>query len=533
MTTRKDMSLEHLLEERLRRAADADLGTFVEWFWPVLEPTTPFLPNWHIDLICDHLQDITDGKTTRLSVNAPPRYMKTLLGCVFWPVWEWLRFPGQRWIFVSHSEMLAQTHSLLRRRLIQSDLFQRVYGDRIQLTRDQHAKLEFHNTRGGVMLATSMGGAVTGKGGGRIVIDDPHSPQETESDRQRQRAVDLFSHTFITRLDSKADGAIVVLMQRLHVDDLTGWCQELGFTRVSVPVLVDVPTTVAFPRSSRVIVRQPNVPLWPEREDLKQLAILKRTLGTYGFAGQYLQEPFPREGGMFPRAWWGWYEDPPADGLTIQSWDLSFKDGSRNDFVVGLVARRQGGKIYLLDRVKAKLSFTETAAAIQAMREKYPMTQATLIEDTANGPAIISYLKASIPDLIAVTPQGGKQARAAAAQPWIEAGQLSLPSMRTAGGEYRAEHRWTEDFVTVCEAFPRGSCDDDVDALTQLVVWCQQHTYVEPADAWIEPEPYVRLRHSILPRRRIRMFHRSSPWRPDSEDVAAEGRRPPGAWLTG
>ena len=512
MTARNDVPLAHLLDERLKRAAQADLRTFVEWFWPVLEPTTPFHPNWHIDLICEHLQDITDGTTRRLVINVPPRYMKSLLGGVFWPVWEWLRFPGQRWIFVSHSEMLAQTHSLLRRRLLHSDLFQRVYGDRIVLTRDQHAKLEFHNTRGGVMMATSMGGAVTGKGGGRIVIDDPHSPQETESARQRQRAVDLFSHTFITRLDSKAEGAVVVLMQRLHVDDLTGRCLEFGFTRVSVPVLVDVPTTVVFPRSGRTLDREPHVPLWPAREDAHQLTILKRTLGSYGFAGQYLQEPFPREGSMFPRAWWGWYEEAPTDGQTIQSWDLSFKAGRGHDFVVGVVARRVGSQVYLLDRVKARLSFPDTAAAILAMRERYPMTTATLIEDTANGPAIVSYLDRSITGLIPVTPQGGKQARAAAAQPWIEAGQVWLPNLRSVGGEYRAAHRWTEDFVAVCEAFPRGSCDDDVDALTQLIVWLQQHPEVTPASAWNHPGPNITLRHSILPRQRIRSFHRPSVW---------------------
>ena len=171
-----------LQNEILTRQAVTSLRVFVEWAWPILEPGAPFQPNWHIDLLCEYLEAVTAGEIRRLVINIPPRYGKSLLVSVCWPCWEWIQRPSHRWLFTSYAEKLASRHAIDRRRLLTSDWYQRRWGHVVRLTRDVNAKLEYHNSRRGAMVATSVGGSVTGKGGNRIVIDDPHNPTEAESD---------------------------------------------------------------------------------------------------------------------------------------------------------------------------------------------------------------------------------------------------------------------------------------------------------------------------------------------------------------
>jgi len=465
-----------LQNELLTRRATQSLRVFVEWAWPVLEPATDFQPNWHIDLICEYLEAVTAGEIQRLVINIPPRYGKSLLVSVGWPCWEWIQRPSTRWVFASYAEALARKHALDRRRLLRSDWYRRRWGQSVQLARDQQTTLEYHNTQRGAMVATSVGGSITGKGGNRIVIDDPHNPIEAESDAQRQHALDYFTQTLSTRLDDKAHDAIVLVMQRLHTRDLSGLCLEHDFEHLCLPALAPKRTIITFPRSRRTHVREPDEPLWPTRENVAQLTKQRELLGSYGFAGQYQQEPVPRIGGMFERGWWRFYDalPPGARGNVIQSWDLAFKDGDGSDYVVGLAAARFGAEVYLVDRYKQKASFTETCRAIAAMRARYPETSAVLIEDAANGPAVVDALRQQIAGVLLVTPEGGKMARAAAVQPQVEAGQVLLPSPRWPDGTLRSEHAWVADFIEICALFPKGDHDDDVDALTQLLVYCQK-----------------------------------------------------------
>jgi predicted phage terminase large subunit-like protein len=474
MTSHDPRARAALQDEMLLRRVTQSLRLFVEWAWPILEPATPFQPNWHIDVICEYLEAITHGDIRRLVINIPPRYGKSLLVSVLWPCWEWALRPSTRWLFVSYTESLSSRHSLDRRRLLGSEWYQRKWGHVVRLTKDQSAKVEFHNTRRGVMLATSVGGSITGKGGNRLILDDPHSPTQAESDAQRAHAVDFFNHTLSTRLDNPAKDAVVLVMQRLHTADLTARCLELGYQHLCLPAIAPTRTPIIFPRSGVTHVREADSVLWPERESRTQLAERRDVLGSYGFAGQYQQQPVPRTGGLFSREWWQWYEVPPKFTEIIQSWDLAFKDGEHHDYVVGLVAGRIGTSVYLLDRFKARASFVDTCRAITGMMTAWPRTGMVLVEDAANGPAVMNVLRDKVHGLIPVTPEGGKFARACAVQPMIEARQVFLPRYRRADGTLQHEHAWVDDFVETCAAFPKGDHDDDVDALTQLLVRCQQ-----------------------------------------------------------
>lgn len=468
---------EQLLRDRLRmgealltRRAERSLYEYAQQAWVILEPHTPFLPNWHLELICEYLEAVTAGEIRRLVINIPPRYMKSLLVSVLWPTWEWIHHPHMRWLCASYSEALAIKHSLDRRTLLQSDWYRAQWGTRVRLRAAPNDKTEYQNDHRGSMTAISVGGSATGKGGNRLIVDDPHNPVQAESDRQREHALSFFSQTLSTRLDDKQHGAIVVVMQRLHHRDLSALCVEVGYTQLCLPAEAETPTVVTFPRSGRTIARAVGEPLWPAREGPAELAVQKQILGSYAYAGQYQQRPSPRGGGLFKREWFRYYDDVPVLDRMAQSWDLAFKDGETNDFVVGLIAGQRGADIYLIDRYKAHVSFQQTCRAIQTYVTRYPRATAVYIEDAANGPAVIDALRHQVPGLIAVKPEGGKFSRAAACEPRVEAGNIYLPRPTTPHGSRMPEREWVDDFVEQLAAFPRGEHDDDVDAFAQLLV---------------------------------------------------------------
>ena len=197
-------------------------------------------------------------------------------------------------------------------------------------------------------------------------------------------------------------------------------------------------------------------------------------LGSAAYAGQYQQRPAPAGGAVFQREWFRYYDELPPMPEIAQSWDMAFKDKPGNDYVVGLVAGRRGADIYLIDRVKGQWAFSESCRQVELLRRRYPDSATILIEDAANGPAIIDVLHHRVSGIIAVSPEGGKLARAQAAQPCVEAGNVYLPNPRP-HGRYHPERAWVDDFLYQLTVFPNGAHDDDVDAFTQLLVrWQRQ-----------------------------------------------------------
>lgn len=475
MTTTTDDLIRQLQlhEAALARYAERSLRSYVEQAWPILEPAATFVPNWHIDLLVEYLEAVSAGQVKRLLINMPPRYMKSLLVSVLWPTWEWIREPSRRWIFASYAERLAIKHSVDRRTVIQSSWYQNRWGDRVRLTSDQNEKREFLNTHRGHMVATSVGGSILGKGGSRIVVDDPHDPTQAESDTQREAARRFFSRTLSTRLDNKHTDAMVVVMQRLHERDLAALCLELGFEHVCLPAEAEAPTRVVFPRSGRVLTRSTGDVLWPARENAAVLAQLRRQLGSAAYAGQYQQRPVPVGGTLFKREWFKFYDELPDDLSEAQSWDMAFKDHAESDYVVGLVAGRKDADIYLIERAKGQWGFSETCRQLERLARKYPRAKPILVEDAANGPAIIDALEHKIAGIVAVRPEGGKVARAGVAQAVVEAGNVYLPNPAP-HGKRRPDRDWVDDFLYQLTAFPHGAHDDDVDAFTQLVVKWQK-----------------------------------------------------------
>jgi len=286
-----------------RELATRSLSEFVRQAWQVVEPSTPFVPGFHIDAIIDHLEAVTRGEIRNLLINVPPRHMKGLLVSVFFPAWEWIRWPERRWLYSSYAATLSIRDSVKCRRLIESPWYQARWGHVFALTGDQNAKSRFDNNRSGYRLSTSVGGSVTGEGGDRIICDDPHKVDEVESDTARKNAIDWWDVAMSTRVNDPKTSAKVVVMQRCHQQDRSGHLLEQGgWEHLCLPAEYEGSkhvTVIGFadPRTEHGQL------LWRKRYGPKEIEETKRSLGSYAAAGQLQQRPSPAEGGMIKRYW--------------------------------------------------------------------------------------------------------------------------------------------------------------------------------------------------------------------------------------
>jgi hypothetical protein len=239
--------------------AERRLLQFVKQAWRVLEPAREYIAGWHIEAICAHLEAVSAGTIPRLLIMMPPRHMKSLLVSVFWPCWEWIRHPERRWMYCSYAASLAIRDSLQCRRLVESPWYRERWGDRFVLTSDQNEKAKFENDRSGFRLALGVGGAATGEGGDRIVVDDPHNVREANSDATREATNQWWDQVMSTRLNDPRTGAQVIVMQRVHENDLAGHLTRRGgFEELKLPAEYEgaqTVTTIGFREWPRQLAR--------------------------------------------------------------------------------------------------------------------------------------------------------------------------------------------------------------------------------------------------------------------------------------
>jgi predicted phage terminase large subunit-like protein len=474
-------SLAEVDRPRLSRS----LPRFIRAAWPIIEPSTEFLEGWHIDLVAEYLEAVTAGEVSRLIVNHPPRYMKSINVSVMWPAWSWTRRPELRFMFSSYSQSLATKHSLDRRAILTSEWYRERWGDRFTLASDQNVKTEFVNDRRGHMIATSFKGTATGKGGDVLVIDDPLDPEQAHSDVERERVNRTFDLKFSTRLDDKRTGAIVLVMQRLHEDDLTGHLlAQGGWEHVCLPGIAEHDERHLFPRSAREVIRLPGEALWPEKEPLEVVRSMQVRMGSYGFSGQYQQRPTPAEGGILKRYWWRFFpvewlehwQGPPL-GALVSSWDTALKEKTSSDFTVGTLWGISGANRYLLRRFRERVAFPDTKAAIAeqarwASRHFAGVPQQIVIELAANGPELVAALRQELPGVIGIAVDRDKTSRAHAVSAQLEAGNVFCPGASAGEGGYDATLTpiWVQELIEECAAFPNALHNDQVDSVTQALL---------------------------------------------------------------
>ncbi len=500
---RAPASLDEVIAEQCRRS----LSRLIREAWPIVEPTTPFESGWHIDAICEYLEAVSRGEVRRLIINIPPGYMKSLSVAVFWPVWDWLTQPSRRWVFASYAEELSKRDSVKCRRIIESPggleqepgkpdltLLQRVgyYGllDLLgldwRLTGDQNEKLKYENDQTGYRLATSVGGVGTGEGAEILVIDDPHKAGDVHSDTKRTVALDWLDGTISTRLRPPDVAAMVVVMQRLHQDDVTGHLLEQGgYEHLCLPAEYEPTHPFVWPDDPRT---EPGELLWPEVYGPETNEDLKLRLGAARAAGQLQQRPAPAEGGILKRAHWRYYPAdwlegdewpeiaPPFDRIW-QSWDTALKEKTANDYTVGGLWAADGANTFLLRRVRGRWGLTETIDQVRQMSEwadrRFPRLSAhqKRIENAANGPEVIAALRDEIKGIVPVDVDRDKVSRAHAVTPQLEAGNVKLPGLPNADltGPDDSCPAWVLEFIEECAGFPNGSYDDQVDMMTQAL----------------------------------------------------------------
>jgi predicted phage terminase large subunit-like protein len=460
----------HLLEVSL---AEDSLREFIAQAWPEVEPA-PFVPGWHIDAICEHLQAAQSRQIRDLLITIPPRHSKSLLTSVFFPCWVWARRPETKFLTASYKQDLATRDAVRSRRLMESPYYRNRWGDAWKFTSDQNEKRRYENDKGGYRIAIGTGTG-TGDGGDILLVDDPLSFDQSLSEAERKAMWEWWTGTWATRGNDPKTVVRIVIQQRLHEEDLVGKLLKAGgWEHLNLPMEYEPArrcvTSIGW-SDPRTVHGQL---LAPERFDRESVDKLKASLGTYKASGQLQQSPSPAEGGVFKRNWWRSYRELPGGKLkfdeVLTSWDMSFKETSDGSFVVGQAWGRIGANKYLLDQVRARMDFSATKAAVEAFTGKWRKladARLHLVEDKANGPAILSSLRAVIPGLVPVAVKGSKEARAHSVTPTVEAGNVWLPHP-----EHPHSHTngaWVADFIEEAAGFPMAANDDQVDAMTQAL----------------------------------------------------------------
>ena len=446
-----------------RAALRKDLSSFIQKSFATVDPSATYQHNWHIDAIAWQLERCLAGEVRRLIITLPPRNLKSICTSVAFPAWALGHDPARRIIVASYSEDLARKHSRNCRAVIESPWYRAVF-PWARLDPEKNTELEFMTTKRGFRLATSVGGTLTGRGGNFIIIDDPLKPSDAFSEAKREAVKQWYDGTLYSRLDSKIDDVIVIVMQRLHVDDLVGHVLEQEeWVHLSLPAIAEAPERIQI-GPGRFHSRQPRDLLHPAHEPMEALERQKKVYGSYFFSAQYQQEPTPPGGGMIKWDWFRFYEKVPPlapNDRIVQSWDTASKAGELHDFLVCTTWLEQGNSYYLVDVFRERLDYPDLKRCVVDEARRHD-ADVVLIEDKGSGTHLIQELddEGSLKP-IPIMPEGDKVTRMAAQSAKIEARHVYLPE--------RAP--WLQDFQTEILQFPHGRHDDQVDSLSQFLGW--------------------------------------------------------------
>lgn len=459
---------------------------FVKEAWHVIEPGTPLKWNWHLEAMCQHLEAITFGRMTPwLIINVPPGSSKSTIVSVLWQAWEWgpCGMRHLRYVSTSFEEENVKRDTRKTRDLIQSEwygaLWPEVLCENGKLTRA--GELSFANKDTGSREGVPFG-SITGKRGDRVVIDDPHSLKGAESDTVRNETTRLFLEGGLNRSNDAMTSAMVIVMQRLHEDDLTGvlLARKLGFVHLMIPMEFEVArrctTEIGWtdPRAYEGELMDPvRVP---------QAAIdRQKEAGEYAWNGQYQQRPAPREGGLFKVGEILYVDIAPAGGVTVRAWDLAGSKKKTSAFTVGVRMKRHRGVIYVDDVRRDRLSPNEVEELVEktAGDDGFSILQALPQDPGQAGKA----QKLRYAELLAgfvfriTTETGSKEDRARPYASQVEAGNVRL-----------VRGPWNAAYVEELRGFPSATLKDQVDASSRAF---QEILRLDQADDDLPAAPII------------------------------------------
>jgi predicted phage terminase large subunit-like protein len=449
-----------VVDELMRR----NLTAFVRRSFETVVPGETLRLNWHIDAMTYALEQVRQGKIRRLIIAIPPRHLKSITTSVAFPAFLLGHDPSSKIVCVSYSTDLAIKHARDCKAVMTSRWYRRIFPG--MCISEKNTELETVTTQRGYRLATSPGATLTGLGGNYIILDDPMNPKQAMSKAQRSSVIQWFGNTLLTRLNDKSKDVIIVVMQRLHVDDLVGALLEQGgWHHLDLPAIADAPQKVPIARN-KFHRRKTGDILHPALEPAHILEEIKARMGTMDFSAQYLQRPIPAEGNLIRREWIKLYralpEKKPGDYKVI-SWDTAMKPTEISDYSVGTTWYVQGDNCYLTDLVRGRFDFTELKRAVIRQRNQWPDAH-ILIEDKGSGTSLIQQLRHEQVNTIAISPENDKVTRLYSTQPRFESGSVHFPENAF----------WLDDLIGELLGFPEGRHDDQVDSISQALAWIEK-----------------------------------------------------------
>lgn len=445
-----------LLEFALRN----DFESFLKYSVLTLNPGMPFLPNWHIRAITYQLERVRRGEINRLIINLPPRYLKSITVSVAFPAFVLGHDPRQRIFSISYGSELSLKHARDFRSIVESPWYARAFP---QMGLSRSLDEEASTTLKGFRKATSVGGVLTGLGGNMIILDDPQKPVDAQSKVRRDSLNQWYANSLVSRLDNKETGAIIVVTQRVHMDDLSGHLMSSSgrWEILTLPAIADIDEQVQV-GDDEFHYRRAGTALHPEHESLETLRALQQDLGTYDFGAQYQQAPIPEGGAMIQRSWITWYDRPPertTKTKILLSVDAASKDGPQNSYSAFSAWQVQDDHYYLLNMERGRYDFPQLRAKALALAERYEPT-VIVIEDASAGIALAQELRSMGRHRVKAIPvERDKATRLYVQAAKFDAGRVHFPK----------DAPFMPDLLAELLAFPHGKHDDQVDSISQAL----------------------------------------------------------------
>lgn len=443
---------------------------------------------WVHEEICaaldDFLRDVVDKRSPRLIITMPPRSGKSELVSRRFPAYSLGRRPDLQIIATSYGADLSQRFNRDVQRIIDDDVYRQAFPDTMLSGKNVNTPATGNYIRTsdlfevvghkGAYRSTGVGGGITGQGADILIVDDPVKDRASANSATiRESTWDWYTSTAYTRLSP--GGGVIVMATRWHEDDLVGrLISRMESHQGDTWKVINYPAIAEHDEPHR----KAGDALHPERYPLETLLRIKQAVGSRDWAALYQQRPVPDGGGLFKADWiQHWDKLPERFDAAVISWDMTFKESATSDFVVGQVWGRKDGAFYLVDQYRGRWDFVKSLEQFVAAARKYPRITRKLIEDKANGPAIISALKRKVTGIIPITPKESKEARANAVTTLWEARNVFLPPPD--------RYPWvTQDFIPELLAFPSGAHDDVVDAMTQALSDLNRHSglHIDPTN---------------------------------------------------
>lgn len=452
-------------EEFLEAILRDDFASFIAKAFSTINPGVNYHANWHIELIAQYLEAVRKRQIKRLIINMPPRALKSVCVSVAWPAWLLALSPSIRIIVASYSSVLSIKHSLDSRLVISSDWYKKLF-PKTKISKIHNQKSKFLTTKNGFRFATSVGGSSTGEGGDFLIIDDPHNPTQINSLKMRNRVIDWFEQTFVTRLNDKNNGAIVLVMQRLHQDDLSAHLESSGNWEVlKIPVLASKNIEYNFGNFYK-LYREGEV-LDNIRDSREFLCNLEQEIGTRNYAAQFLQEPLSDNYNLLSQDNIHYFEKlPDKFEFFVHSWDTAIKISEKADYTVGTIWGVLENKYYLVQMIRKKFVYSHLRSEIERQIHKY-MPKFVLIEDKASGQQLIQDLKLSgFKNIKAIKPSLDKVTRFATVIHLFENAVVLIPIISS----------FNRVLISEITNFPNSKNDDIVDSISQFLNFIKQQS---------------------------------------------------------